>query len=858
MALQQNSKSSENESEKIHYFPRSTFIGLFSVFIIVVTMGILAYSQLSKIVKTAQQTSKGDSRQLMLREITSELYDAENLAINYTLTDDKIFLEGYYSARNKLQTKLDEFQNLPTEDNRSRLLAQDLESLIHEKLVAIQSQLELQDGNRTDEVLAQLSRNLQRSFKAQEKQAQAKITSKPAKNSATKKPSEKEKAERSKAIFQWMLGVKPDEVQKKNSDSANIQIDSNREDTIFASQKESLPASIEKELESLRRAESNAYRKQLQRVLDLRKKDQEISAEIREVVDKIDVLERQRLAKKAFEVSKIAKSANNWVVVFCVVLTLFVLILTFGIVAYFRTTKKHQESIESAKLQAELLAEARANFLATMSHEIRTPMNAIIGFTDQLQKTDLSSAQNSQLKIVQGAAQHLLGVVNGVLDFSRLRQNQMPFESKPFNIADEIEIVRAMVQTMANEKGINLEVQISDKVPAWVLGDGLRFRQILLNLIGNAVKFTSFGKIEIIANQTEEKIIGFEVRDTGIGIPHDRIDAIFQPFEQSDSSISQQYGGSGLGLAITQMLVQQQGGEIWLESELGKGTSVFFKLPLSAGQAIESPPQTQIDLSILVGKKVLIADDEHFNRRLLLEILQAHQAICIEAENGKIALQLAQERQFDILLLDIKMPEMDGLHALKQIRSASKSMTASAIILSAASPFSSKEDYEAAGCQAFLSKPFEEAELLEKMCHLLKGNTIQPIASIDYTNTEFIFQKPIFSLESLKKSARGNTAFVEEMVLSFIQTAEKGLQAISLSFQQEDLASLGDHCHKLAAPSKHLGATEVYQTLKAIEIACEDEKEKTGIVSKIDLLSRQLNALLPAMAAELESEKDQI
>ncbi|MCS7066595.1 MAG: ATP-binding protein [Fimbriimonadales bacterium] len=375
-------------------------------------------------------------------------------------------------------------------------------------------------------------------------------------------------------------------------------------------------------------------------------------------------------------------------------------------------------------LAAEAANRAKSEFLANMSHEIRTPMNGILGMVELLADTPLSEEQRDYLNTLRVSADHLLGLLNDILDLSKIEAGKLHLEHLPVVLSELVTGTVRLFQARAESKGLRLTVQIAPETPPVVLGDPVRLRQILANFISNAIKFTEQGEVAVRIHPLESEI-RFAVQDTGIGIPPDRIASIFEPFTQADSSTTRKYGGTGLGLTICKRLAELMGGRIGVESVLGRGSTFYVDLPLPPAETppLDAPESISALPDIPAGKPILLVEDNEINRKVALRMLSKLQLEVEIATNGAEAVQKATTSAYDLILMDCQMPEMDGYEATRRLRE--QGVRTPIVALTANALEGDRERCLACGMDDYLAKPIKPDELQRTLARWLQAQRQQ-------------------------------------------------------------------------------------------------------------------------------------
>ena len=787
--------------------------------------GYLAYKNLSSIVSSFNVDVDPGRKLLTIREISMDLQKAENSFRMYSVTNDEKDLQPYYSVISGIDEKVSRLREECSDSPLLLAQTDTITKLIEENIYIWNELLFLNQDNRVIEYLQQLPEKLNIS------------------------PQGEQEAERGilKRVFSRS--------EKNRIDEQALLTDIKR---------------IEKEDQAVREKVKQQELQLAGTITRIREQFYDLTAKMEDEVSEI-------LSANAYEADLLAGRTYRWLAAFLVSGVLLALLVVFTVRRYVNRSEAYSVALQRSRDEAENLAKTKEQFMASMSHEIRTPVTSITGFTEQLLQEPLGENSLDKLRIIRSSSLHLERIINDILDFSKLQEGKMVLEKIPFSISRIAEEVYAMFLGQAGKNNTALSYSVDPDTPQVLVGDPYRLKQVMINLVSNSVKFTSDGEVRFsvacVRPGPGEVTLVMEFTDTGIGIEEDKIGSIFDDFTQEEMSTARRFGGTGLGLSIVRKLIDLQGGRIEFRSRKNEGTTVKCGIPFTVGEIGQLNEEAGPLLTVPAGfgkLRVLIVDDEEYNRMLFKTIFSRWGAEYNEAPDGLTALEIMAKERFDLVIMDMRMPDLDGSETTKRIRNELNISDSVMPVICVSAGFSEGdiERYRKSGMNAFLLKPFSERSLAEVILNVTgrDSDTGEVTASgCEPVKDPFAEGEPLtgsatpvepktdspagsIDLSNLRHIAGGDEKFVSEMLAGFLRDAEKGIGEMAELLNTADGAAIAEISHKLVPKFRHVGAGEMASLLAGIETAGREGAD----IRQVETLFRQLQQGFPCIRREIE------
>ncbi|MFP2929619.1 ATP-binding protein [Pyxidicoccus sp. 3LG] len=520
--------------------------------------------------------------------------------------------------------------------------------------------------------------------------------------------------------------------------------------------------------------------------------------------------------------------------------------------------KKYERELVLARRKAEQAARAKADFLSMVSHEIRTPMNAIIGIASLLQRTDLSAQQKKYVRILASSSENLLGLINHILDFSKIDSGKVELEERDFDLRQLVYGTLFALHVKAEEKQLLVVAELDEQVPAFLRGDPVKLGQVLTNLVGNAIKFTELGAVTVSVTVRESfqdaVSLDFAVTDTGIGIAEDRLGHIFEEFTQAHSDIGMKYGGTGLGLAISRKLVELHGGRLGVKSTPGQGSSFFFTLRLKLGREVpeaDEPARSQASTQAIRGLRILVAEDNAINVFMLSQFLTRWGADFDVVGDGHQAVERMRVAEYDLVLMDVRMPELDGYEATRAIRAlpGAHHRRIPIIAVTASTRIDLEDRTDAVGFTDFIGKPYKPEDLATLIARHSGWRQAAP-AGVPPAPTPPA--EPPFNLRQLRHVVDDDPAAIIELCDITLGSCEQYKLDFRKALEAGDRETFEYQLHKIRPTLDLLRANALRGALHEGRARLTDtSRTPAGVASALQAIHHELDALISALREEV-------
>ena len=798
-----------------------TILVIVLILVVVSAAGVFLYKKLSQTSRKISESIKTEvPASFVAKQILLELRTAENNARSYYLTQDMSYIVSFYESAPRIENQISLLNNYAFKNKSEKSIIDSVIKLSRQRFNLIKQQSYFNDPSVVTQQLSAISEKIDETYATGNNHVTTNIDS------------IKKKEGFFKRIFQKKTPKKETKLSEADQDSLK-----KTETNISKKQLKAVVKKVEtSQLEQLEEFKQLEYA--------YAQRDHIMSEKINLYTDELKLREDLKTQEITSDAKKQVNDIKFFSIIFSLVITCLLFTLIYLITSYIKKKNQVEATLTQSKQHADELAKAKETFLANMSHEIKTPLNAIYGFTEQILAGDLESEQREQLKIVKNSAAYLTKLVNNILTYSKLQAGKDKLDISIFNLKEEFQEIEALFKNQAKTKGIDFLVDTSKFSAAFVLGDLNKLKQILFNLIGNALKFTTKGKVTIHLSQ---KILNhvywmdFRIKDTGKGIAKDDLPRLFNEFEQVGKNVQKEFGGTGLGLVITKQIVERLGGKIVIKSELNSGTEVKVSIPFVIAEAPSDTSVEQIsatDQFSFENKTILIVDDDEFNRLLIKSVLKKYKLLFLEAKNGNEAIQLVESKKIDAVLMDLRMPQKNGIETTIDIRKFNKTLP----IIGATAEANEEKIAQciAAGMNSVILKPFTGSQLIEALTGVFeKGSVVNSPNLEQISDSEF--GTDTINAASLNQYSAEDDSFKIEMIRLFYTSINNALVQIEDAASKKDFKTVGELAHKIIPSCKHFEATKLIGTLKQLELLIDEQLiDETKTLQQITSMKEQI------------------
>lgn len=835
------------------------FLGFVVILSIAAAALFVTYKAFVELSETRHTLSTPSQKLIMLNSIIADIYEAESNIRTYTLTQNESYLSIYLSFMGTINSKVDSLQALAFDDPVQAEKINFIQNLLRRKQRVLNELVVLKQDDQTSrfyqKALEQVEMINLDSIQESSVITSVTTTRTSHRDSVISKVPEESSQSGFSRFFSWFSKREPtDSIITKLIVEVETQIDTLERSVMSPS--DSLLNEVVKILTEIQTQQEMSLYNIGEKELELLRSDKEIMDQIRTIVSLLEREELMNSLKMAEDVDLAVESSTQLLLVLGGMAFIMFVLFTALIFRDVSKANFYRNQLLNAKQYAEKLLRVKEEFLANMNHEIRTPLSAIVGLSKQLRGQKLEGKQRFIVDSLNSSSQHLLDIVNDILDLSKIEGGHLRFEKAPFNpyaVANEVANTFAI---KADEKGVELEVSpVNDD--ALVIGDAFRLRQVLINLIGNAIKFTNSGRVSVsVTLETSSNttaICRFSVADTGIGIPSDKIDTIFDEFSQVDSSTTRLYGGTGLGLAIVRKLTELQGGTVEVQSEYGKGSTFTVSMPyrIFEGEHTESndtlaqnTPQLPSDLSIVV------VDDDPISQMLVEEMLKTLGTTPKVFGNPFDAINDIKLNPPSIVLTDIQMPMMSGFDMVKKIGTIRRGKRPNVIALTANSTSGNQDKYIDAGFHCAITKPFNEITLYNTIAPILGLSTVKNRLAHPVDKTEG------YNIAEIRRFSGDDDQSTCEILQSFIDNSMANVKYLKMFVEQKNWKGIGEVAHRMKSAFRQLKVEGLGQMLEELENIDPTKIDDQWLHTTVDEVLSEVKKVQTLLRRDIDSMKE--
>lgn len=869
-----NNEKWHSHSTRLDYTRFKLITGTLLSVALIVTIGYIIYGSFQRILFSLDQLSTPRRETHMVQELAVELSGLQNSASTYVNTLKYSDLEKYRENRMQVRVLIDSLRNsVGKKDYYEKI--DSLDYFFKQYIESLDEWMSIRKSNPSN-TLNQLYATIEKGDASLVDNANnaphseiTTVTTTVEKPIVIYKEEKVVKESKNKSFFKRFF--RGNKVEKpvlvdtlKTEESIHREVTTEtlrRLDSNYYHKVDTLLDDMKASLTQAEIVKDNYNRKLKKRVIQLLNNNMLLISKVNLLLRSIDKEEQAIAQQKVLESKSSADDSYNKLVWLSAVGCFFALLFVYLIFMDISRSLYYKNMLQEATDEAQKLAKVKEDFLANMSHEIRTPLNSIIGYVDQLNRNGLKGKQNPPLKVLESSSQHLLNLVNDILDYSKIESGSIQLETIGFSADDVAKETLHVLQSEADRKGLQLIYHRGPGLHEILRGDPVRLKQVLINLMGNGIKFTEKGYVElylsVLVKADGSYLLKGEVRDSGIGIEKEKMTLIFDEFSQGDTSVTRKYGGTGLGLSICKQLIEMQKGHIQVQSKIGEETLFYFEIPYAYGEQDEYKVQETEeygDQMELHNKKVLIIDDDVLSHVLLKPIFEQWKMEATFCLDPSKAWTLLQKETYDLVILDLQMPVLDGWEMIQRIRSDDSSMNRDVrILLCTANVLLDDEDLKQ-WINGLLYKPFRYTQLWHALITVfnLSTDVIIPLHNKNKRQELSTEYAPKYSLSNVMMFANGDQEQLMKFIQTFISCGKSDLDEIYLCLRAGDLKQIGELAHKLKNMCGQLEAKQVLSALHKLELLVDDQQvNKDNVNDLVNNLQVELELLFQSLEKEI-------